>query len=38
MTWVVVGGIAKDISITVYGPDAAVSRAQAVTFLWRKLA
>lgn len=38
MTWVVVGGITKDIGVTAYGPDAAVSRAQAVTFLWRKLA
>ena len=38
MTWGVVGGITKDISITAYGPDAAVSRTQAVTFLWRELA
>ena len=38
MTWVVVGGITKDISVTAYGPDTAVSRTQAVTFLWRKLA
>ena len=36
MTWLVVGGITKDISVTAYGPDAAVSRAQAVTFLYRE--
>ena len=39
MSWaVMVGGITKDISVTAYGPDAAVSHTQAVTFLWQELA
>lgn len=39
MSWaVIVGGITKDISVTAYGPDAAVSHTQAVTFLWQELA
>lgn len=37
MSWaVVVEGIIKGISVTAYSPDAAVSRAQTVTFLWRE--
>lgn len=35
MTWAV-EGITKDISVTAYGPDTAVSCAQDVTFLWRE--
>ena len=39
MSWaVMVGGITKDISVTAYDPDAAVSHTQAVTFLWQELA
>lgn len=38
MIWVVVGGITNGTGGNNFSPDAAVSRAQAVTFLWRELA
>ena len=36
--WAVANGITNGTSGTTFSPDAAVSRAQAVTFLWRELA
>lgn len=38
VTWAVANGITNGTSGTTFSPDAAVSRAQAVTFLWRELA
>ena len=38
MIWVVVGGITNGTGDNNFSPDAAVSRDQAVTFLWRELA
>lgn len=37
VTWAVTNGITNGIGSDTFSPDAAVSRAQAVTFLWREL-
>ena len=37
VTWAVTNGITNGIGGDTFSPDAAVSRAQAVTFLWREL-
>lgn len=36
--WAVENGVTNGISATTFSPDATVTRAQAVTFLWRQLA
>lgn len=36
--WTVANGITNGTVSTTFSPDVAVSRAQAVTFLWRELA
>ena len=38
VTWAVANGITNGTSATTFSPDVVVSRAQAVTFLWRELA
>ena len=38
VTWAVANGITNGTSDTTFSPDVVVSRAQAVTFLWRELA
>lgn len=38
VTWAVANGITNGTSGTTFSPDVVVSRAQAVTFLWRELA
>ncbi|WP_352408241.1 S-layer homology domain-containing protein [Lawsonibacter hominis] len=38
VTWAVANGITNGTGGNNFGPDAAVTRAQAVTFLWRELA
>ena len=38
MTWAAANGITNGTGGNTFSPDVAVSRAQAVTFLWRKLA
>ena len=38
VSWAVENGVTNGISATTFGPDVGVSRAQAVTFLWRQLA
>lgn len=38
VTWAVANGITNGTGGNTFSPDAAVSRAQAVTFLWRELA
>ena len=38
VSWAVENGVTNGISATTFSPDVGVSRAQAVTFLWRQLA
>ena len=38
VTWAVANGITNGTGSNIFSPDMAVSRAQAVTFLWRELA
>lgn len=38
VAWAVAGGITNGTTATTFNPDTPVSRAQAVTFLWRELA
>lgn len=38
MTWAAANGITNGTSGTTFSPDVVVTRAQAVTFLWRELA
>ena len=38
MTWAVANGITNGTGGNTFSPDAVVTRAQAVTFLWRELA
>ena len=38
VTWAVANGITNGTTATTFSPDTPVSRAQAVTFLWRELA
>ena len=38
MLWAVENGVTNGTGGDTFGPDAVVTRAQAVTFLWRELA
>lgn len=38
VTWAVAGGITNGTGGNQFSPDVVVTRAQAVTFLWRELA